>query len=414
MFLAACSEKTDAINTSFEDETVRDVTKYEIQFPSSMDNLSSASTLGIGSGLQFKEKTPDGNLLFYSITDRGPNFSINNLKFGSEEFSGLVFLDPNFTPFISLIKVIPKVSANVIDYRFVTKHYQSAAGIMEHSALEANPLTASLKPVPHPSFGPDTEGIAIDKDGNFWIGDEYGPSIIYADRNGSAIKTYTPGNGLPEILRHAILNRGIESISIAPNGKVYAILESMLKINKDNARFARMLELDPVTDKVRMFAYPLSGDSSVIIAKTKISDLATISDTIFLVAEQNTNSEKQMTHNIYKIDIKDVTDISDMKLPSGKELEYGNLLDLQNIRMVKKELFMNAEKYGWRHEKLEGLAIVDDHTIAITNDSDFGVSEIKVNKHCYKKDCAVIESVADKLDEHTYLWIFNLHKSLLG
>ena len=41
---------------------------------------------------------------------------------------------------------------------------------------------------------------------------------------------------------------------------------------------------------------------------------------------------------------------------------------------LKKTRLFNLNATGWVAEKAEGLALVDDYTLALTNDTDFGVS----------------------------------------
>lgn len=40
--------------------------------------------------------------------------------------------------------------------------------------------------------GLDTEGISLDKDGNFWISDEYGPFVAKVDKKAISLKNTVP------------------------------------------------------------------------------------------------------------------------------------------------------------------------------------------------------------------------------
>ena len=62
--------------------------------------------------------------------------------------------------------------------------------------------------------GLDTEGISLDKDGNFWISDEYGPFIAKVDKKGNILEKYGPGMGLPKILADRVPNRGSEGVTV--------------------------------------------------------------------------------------------------------------------------------------------------------------------------------------------------------
>jgi hypothetical protein len=63
-------------------------------------------------------------------------------------------------------------------------------------------LSENLEKLPFDKNGQAPEGIATDKDGNFWIADEYGPFITKFNKNGKLLKKYMPGDGLPEILKY--------------------------------------------------------------------------------------------------------------------------------------------------------------------------------------------------------------------
>jgi hypothetical protein len=415
-FLLGCSNKSGVEDKIFNDGVVTNITKYKIGFTAEVVNLVPSFPPAIGSSLKFKEKLENGSLLFYSISDRGPNYPVENLKIGSKDISGLICFHPKFSPFISLVEVNPGISAIVIDYKTITKDSQPINGLTNYYNAKEKMLTANTEEIKNPHFGLDTESLSLDKDGNFWIGDEYGPSLNFVDSNGSIIKSYIPGDGLPGILKHRQMNRGFEALDVTPSGKVYAILESALDINsetKKTARFIRMLELDPTSGKVRMFAYPLRDSQLIGQLKIKVSDLAAISDSQFLVAEQVVDQDKKMSHVIYKIDLKDASDIGDIKLANGKDLEYGAMSELQDIRMVKKEVLFVAETYGWEYEKLEGLAIIDNKTIAVANDNDFGISQIKVNECKSADQCNMVDSVPSELNKNTHIWIINLTKPLI-
>ena len=88
--------------------------------------------------------------------------------------------------------------------------------------------------------GLDTEGIAVDKNGNFWLCDEYGPFIVKADKHGKIIEKYGPKEGLPEILKYRVPNRGFEGFTIDEKGYVYAAVQSPLDINGETKKNCRV------------------------------------------------------------------------------------------------------------------------------------------------------------------------------
>jgi Esterase-like activity of phytase/Secretion system C-terminal sorting domain/Abnormal spindle-like microcephaly-assoc'd, ASPM-SPD-2-Hydin/Bacterial protein of unknown function (DUF839) len=251
-------------------------------------------------------------------------------------------------------------------------------------------------------WGVDAEGIVTDKDGNFWICEEGGPTIWKMNPNGVVIKRYSPYANLVGAQSIDVLidtafkyrknNRGFEGITIAPNGKIYAVIQSPIlyptQVVGENSRVHRILEIDPVTDATRMFAYlndgiiGSSGGNQIRLRDWKIGDMAAINDTTFLVLEaalRGTTDIKRM----YKISINGATTVNS-GLYGGVTLE--GLVDSaglagKGIVPVKKTLFMDLLANGWDPalDKAEGLAIINDSTIAICNDNDYGQTSPSAN-----------------------------------
>ena len=92
----------------------------------------------------------------------------------------------------------------------------------------------------------DTEGIAYDtRDGSYWLGEEYGPSILAVAADGTLLMRITPkglglamnGVAVRELLPNVYMmrkpNRGFEGIAISPDGsRLFVMLQSPL-LNPD-------------------------------------------------------------------------------------------------------------------------------------------------------------------------------------
>lgn len=244
-------------------------------------------------------------------------------------------------------------------------------------------------------WGIDAEGIAVDREGNFWICEEGGPTVWKLDQNGRAIKRYTPyalqagaeaqDVAIDTVFKYRKNNRGFEGITIAPNGKIYAIIQSPIlyptKTVGENSRVHRILEIDPVTNATRMFAYlndgiiGASGSNQIRLRDWKIGDLAAINDSTFLVIEAALRGTTDVKR-VYKININGATPVHS-GLYGGLTLEAlvdAAGLSANGITPVQKTLFMDINATGWDPtlEKTECLAIVNDSTIFIGNDNDYG------------------------------------------
>ena len=271
----------------------------------------------------------------------------------------------------------------------------STAAELASTDTVLNCLNFSAKIAAKDTFGIDSEGLVVDKDGNFWICEEGGPTVWKLNKNGVVIKRFTPYANLAgaqsvdvqidTVFKYRKNNRGFEGISITPNGKIYAIIQSpILYPNKsigEGTRIHRILEIDPTTNATRMFAYlndgiiGASGSNQIRLRDWKIGDMAAINNTEFLVLEaalRGTTDIKRM----YKIDISGATPVTS-GLYGTKTLEAlvdAAGLSANGIVPVTKTLFMDLLANGWPSalEKAEGLAIINDSTIAIGNDNDYG------------------------------------------
>jgi hypothetical protein len=363
----------------FNKGNIEKVTKYNIKIPNNINNYTHDFIAGIGSGLSFKGLNSKGELEFYVLTDRGPNIDAPNTIEGK---TVKIFPHANFSPFIGIVTVNPGKYASLTSVISLTNKYNPLNGlplpITNDSVDREIAIDSNLNLIPFNENGVDPESIDYDKNGNLWIGEEYGPSIVQINgKNGTVIKRIFPNKGLPEILKFRRKNRGFESLAITPNGKIYAAIEGTLDVQgetKDIARFIRIVEFDPLTSKTKMYAYPLDPKLYSSFKYPKLGDMATLDNSRFLIIEQGPTKEGGFHNSIFMIDISDATDITDMVLKNGKALEYGNLKDLQDIKLVKKSMLFNMRNYGWDAEKMEGITVISDDTIAITNDNDFGVT----------------------------------------
>ena len=66
-------------------------------------------------------------------------------------------------------------------------------GLPNLKALDETPYNYSAKELlPFNPNGLDTEGLVRTRNGDFWISEEYSPSIVHVDRTGKVLKRYIP------------------------------------------------------------------------------------------------------------------------------------------------------------------------------------------------------------------------------
>jgi len=366
--------------------------KYELKTPPVIGTYKDVTIREGGiSGIQFIRGSKNE---FYLITDRGPNADANEANSGKET---ILFAFPNYAPKIFKVRLQGdslKILKTMPLKRFDGK---KASGIPnpvgfgnsgEVAWIDANKEAALDK------WGIDSESLAIGTNGDFWIGEEYGATIWRVNhKNGKVIARYTPfGASEREVAIDSMIakrrpNRGFESIACTPNGKVYALLQAPIynpdKASGEASRLQRILEIDPKTNATRMFVYEHETPTANIKNKDwSIGDMAAINDHEFLVLEHAVKKDENVK-KVFKIDISQATPITreDFNGKTLEQLETAENCIANGITPVQKTLYMDLLANGWdpSHKKPEGLTVVNDTTIAVINDNDFGVDSPKAN-----------------------------------
>jgi hypothetical protein len=332
-------------------------------------------TLGLGSGLSRRPGDPPGRL--WSISDRGPNLKVPLAveRYGLDHLAALADIDG--VKILPLTEGGPTLSELQIDGDAVR-------------LIQVLPLTSGRTPISgrppagdeavmEPAFGldgqrlandpdgADTEGLAAMPDGTFWVGEEYGPSLIHLDATGAVLERWTPKgillagsrapvrDLLPAAARRRRLNRGFEAIAASPDGKRLAIgLQSAL-VDADEGS-APLWLLDARTgERLAEHLYPFDDPQAferdrelgkVRRRDLKICDLAWIDGERLLVLERISQSTK-----VYRVDLDD--------------------------RRLRKTLVLDTDDEPDIVGDLEGLALIDPHTMILVNDNDFGVEGVE-------------------------------------
>jgi hypothetical protein len=375
-----------------------------------------SAPIGTFQGINFREagfsglySIPNTNgKEFWTLSDRGVNVDAANANpEACRPTYDKIYAFPSYAPKIHRIKLNDDGTIQILQSITLKRpNGTTATGIINPTGFGStaaevastdtvlNCANFNSKITPKDVWGIDSEGIIVDKQGFFWICEEGGPTIWKVNPNGVVVKRYTPYANLSgaesqdvqidSVFKFRKNNRGFEGISISPSGKIYAIIQSPIlyptKSVGEGTRIHRILEIDPVTNTTRMFAYLNdgiigSGSNQIRLRDWKIGDMAAINDHEFLVLEaglRGTTDIKRM----YKIDIASATPVTS-GLYNGKTLEAlvdANGLAANGITPVTKTFFMDLLANGWNPvlDKAEGIAIVNDSTIAICNDNDYG------------------------------------------
>lgn len=326
-------------------------------------NFPSGIKVGYGSGLVFIGKNADGSLDFYALSDRGPNGDTPKLDNGS---ATKMFPVPNFSPRIAKIRVKDGKAEVIERFDILNPDGSKVTGLpispgKTGSTMEY-PVSDNFNILNFDDNGLDPEGITVDKYGFIWVCDEYGPFIAKIDpKSHKIVKKYAPGSGLPDVLSKRRENRGLEGIAYY-NGKIYSIVQSILNTS-NNANFLRIVEFDINSETSKMYAYKIDDDYAKN-SDAMVSDIVSIGGGKFLTSERGklANGYK---NRIYLIDLNNAKPIADDNAEKN---------GLDNSYFVPKKLVVDLRNLNYRYEKAEGLAVIDDKTIAIINDTDFGLT----------------------------------------
>jgi hypothetical protein len=338
---------------------------------------------------------------FYGLTDRGPNVDGPN---GTK-----VEPLPNFHPQIGKFRFDSDGRA-VLEKSITLKLADGTpyTGHVNNSANTGETITdLNGKPIPADATGYDSEGIVALKDGTFWVSDEYGPFMTHFDRNGRQIGRFSPFDGsLPAELANRVPNKGMEGLTITPDGKtLVGIMQSALQQPDLTPKPANVTTLRIVTVDLRSHAtheylYLLDNPKET---GTAVSEITALSATQFLVDERDGKFQPDAYKKIFKIDLTHATDVGPKArgydaakggyLINGKSIEATvgdqdtatatTTLKAAGIKTVTKAPFLDvtnlvttldpAAKF-FAHDKVEGVAqLSGGRYVVLSNDSDFGI-----------------------------------------
>lgn len=364
-----------------------------------------------GSGLAYKGKNANGDLEFYGLTDRGPNGDgpLVPDPSGKGTIGSKIFPSPSFTPSFGVLTVgkngavlsssTPiKVSATV-NSSGLPVPVGAVGNSAEIPVMDAMKFDAAGKAVFN-AGGLDSESIVVDTKRNaLWVSDEYGPFIVRIDAATGIIQAkYEPGKGLPALFAKRRANRGMEGMTLdTSNDKLYAFLQSPLSdgtapysVTKKNeqverfARFTRWIEFDPSTGSSgKMYAYPLNAADyqDGRTGNAKLGDMVALGGGKFLVIEQGAAPSGKVFNKLMLVELKGATDIAAAAFNAAtSDLEKSSMggaavngADWTAVTPLKKTVLLDLNAIGWAAEKAEGLTLIDDSTIALANDNDFGL-----------------------------------------
>lgn len=359
--------------------------KYELK-AQVIQKLIDGRSLNWGgfSGLSFIEKDSAGDLFFWTLSDRGPNG--DEIKKGDLNYRQFLF--PEFHP--SLVKLrANKQEKNLEVIESIPlkkKTGEFFLGLPPVNDVTKKPqheipLSEFNEELVNVEDGIDPESLAIDSQRHFWVGEEYLPSLLEFDPQGTLLARIEPAsqtglplkkNQIPFAYKLRKINRGFEALSIF-NDRLYFMLQSPLDV-EDKPKFIR---IGVFNIKSRMYEaeylYPVENPKSA-----KIGDMQMIDAKRFLVIEQNNEVGPESVHQIFEVNLSKATNTLKAGFKNFPEsVSTGNFP--KKFIFAEKTLAVDLVKDGYADfEKVEGLTLIDAETLAVINDNDFGVKDGKI------------------------------------
>jgi hypothetical protein len=368
--------------------------------PSGASSVNTNRLGGFGSDLAYDRV----NNIYYGLVDRGPG-------------GGTIAYDTRVQKFA--LDVNPNTGAISNFNLLATTLFTDQSG-KNFDGFDPKNLNGSVNIL---GRSLDPEGFAIAPNGNFYVSDEYGPSVKEFTPDGKLVREFTTPSNLLAVdsqgnLNYSTLegtiaqgrqgNRGFEGLTITPDGKkLYAVLQDPLQQEGTpdgrSSRNVRLVEFDTATGKsTAQYIYPLEaiadindripGTTSDFAATAQgrnigVSAITALNDKQFLVLERDNRgigvddpigANPVGSKRTFKIDLTGATDVSNISLAGSNSLPAG-------VNPVSKSLFFDiaALLRGANQllpEKMEGLAIGPkladgSYAVLIATDNDFSVTQ---------------------------------------
>jgi hypothetical protein len=348
--------------------------------------------LGGFSGLYPVPGKPDS---FYVITDRGP--APDFVDADGKAYKAWAI--PSFGPHLVTVRLMPNGTAKVDEVKPLKLPTGGGqiTGLPTSKPATDIPYDFDLNVLPFDEDSLDAEGVTIDPWGNFWVCDEYKPSVAMLGPNGKVQLRLVPVGtltGLEQVPTYEVLpgvltkrrnNRGFEGIAASADGILYAIVQRPL--NNPNRAAAdangngRLVSIDLNTlfnggpaPLVRQYAYQMPTNNGSVT----VSDLFSTGPGRLLVPERGTDK-------VFEIDLTGATDLTPFENAAGKlvsdptktfeQLTPAGLAALGIVPVAKTVVLNSITAIDPLLDKVEGICLVG-RTLILTYDNDFNVGEV--------------------------------------
>ncbi len=240
----------------------------------------------------------------------------------------------------------------------------------------------------------DMEALVVGANGDFWVGDEYGPYLLHFDSNGVLLNTPIP---TPEITVDGAVegefvrapqnpevesgeaeanlpgSRGFEGIAYSPDRSIlYPILEAPVEGDPENSLRIYKYDVEAgeyASELVGLYPLDDSGDTPTF----QLGDFTPINDHEFLVIERDDfEAEEAFFKKIFKVDISEVDENGFVK----KE----EVVDLLNIADPNDLNGDNSLAFDLPITSVEDVLVYDENTILVSVDNNYPFGDFAMGR----------------------------------
>ena len=372
----------------------------EIEFPKERLNLAA----GFGSGLATRPGAPSAGV--WAIADRGPNLEVKTAvdEYGwvapescSDQPDAKVMPRLEFGPYLARLRITDgEVELDAV-VRLVDRERRPIPGcpVPDGDHVQCEPAYGfEGEPIPPDPHGMDTEGVTALSDGSFWLGEEYGPSLVRIGAGGEVLERLVPEGvvladagypvktALPAIAAQRHLNRGFEAIAVTPSEEsLYLAFQSPLAHPDEEAhrtaRHVRLWRLDRSGRVAAQYLYRLDDPDSfardnarktIDRSDLKVCELVALGERQLLVLERGSETSK-----IYRLAVDDrlALPAEHLQIDTRPTVEQLSRAGSPLPELAKEPLF-TSDDWPQVGADIEGMALLAADTLLLVSDNDFG------------------------------------------
>jgi len=422
--ISVAHAETVTIYAAAPGQEVLALEQYKPTFPgATMLNLD----VGIGSAA-FRDPAGAENT-FYTVSDRGPNFTCGDLEDlmpvkkedacpeveGIKAGEGRIYPVPGYNVSIYQVALDPAAKTFTVTnaWPLKTPGGKPIVGLTNPLTIAKTdkPRDGAGQPLPQDINAIDAEGLVRLADGRFFIGEENATGIAEVSPEGVVVRRFVPAGtegdfaladypvsgSIPAIYAKRTSNRGIESLSVSDDGKfLYALVQNPLAVPDAKAYGkainARLLKLEIGTGSdgttltpVAEYVYQLDDWNAFAAlgatdaekpSSLRISEMTALGHEHFLVDERTDQVAK-----FFEIALEGATDILgskwDDEATSPSLEQTDDLASISIVPVTKTERLVASSLEGvvTRYPgKLEGMTLTADGKLMLINDNDFGIA----------------------------------------